>query len=52
MGGATAIDAEPLLDHGAPPINRHRNPDLRLHGVLSGIEKRVDAPVLLDPFEE
>ena len=38
--------------NGDQHIGANRNPDLRLHGVLAGAQKRLDAQVLLDPFEE
>src|ERR1035438_9934891 len=33
-------------------LDRDRDPDLRLHGVLAGAIERLDSQVLLDPFEE
>jgi len=41
-----------FLCNGDQHIGAHRDPDLRLHGVLAGAQKRLDAQVLLDPFEE
>ena len=41
-----------LLDDSDQHIGAHGDPDLRLHGVLAGAQGRLDAQVLLDPFEE
>ena len=38
--------------NGDQHIGANRNPDLRLHGVLAGAQKCLDAQVLRDPFEE
>ena len=38
--------------NGDQHIGANHNPDLRLHGVLAGAQKRLDAQVLLDPFKE
>jgi hypothetical protein len=46
------LDWEPLADDGDEDINRDRNPDLGLDGVLAGAVKSLDTQVLLDPFEE
>ena len=37
---------------GNQHVGAHRNPDLRLHGVLAGAQESLDAQMLLDPFEE
>src|ERR1035437_1884890 len=41
-----------FLDDGNQHVSADRNPDLRLHGVLGGAQKRLDAQVLLDPLKE
>jgi hypothetical protein len=41
-----------FLDDGNQHVGADRNPDLRLHCVLAGTQKRFDAQMLLDPFEE
>ena len=41
-----------LLDDGNQHVGADRNPNLRLHRVLAGAQKRLDAKVLLDLFEE
>ena len=41
-----------LLDGGDQHVGGDCDPDLRLHCVLAGAEERLDAQVLLDPFEE
>ena len=41
-----------LSDNGDQHIGGHRAPDLRLHCVLAGAQKTLDAQMLLDPFEE
>ena len=43
---------EPFLHDSNQHVCADRDPDLRLHGVLAGAQKRLDAQVLLDPFEE
>ena len=43
---------EPFLQNSDQHVSADRDPDLRLHGVLAGAEKRLDAQVLLDPLEE
>ena len=47
-----SLDAEALADDRHEDINRDRDPDLGLHGVLAGAEEGLDPQVLLDPFEE
>lgn len=42
----------PFLDDGDQQIGRDCDPDLRLDGILTGAEERLDAQVLLDPVEE
>ena len=46
------LKMQAFLCNGDQHIGAHRNPDLRLHGVLAGAQKRLDAQMLLDPFEE
>ena len=41
-----------LFDDGNQHIGGHGAPDLRLHRVLAGAQKALDAQMLLDPFEE
>ena len=41
-----------LFHDGDQYIGAHRDPDLRLDGVLAGAQKRLDAQMLLDPLEE
>ncbi len=43
---------ELLFNDGDEYIRGHGAPDLRLHCVLAGAQKTLDAQVLLDPFEE
>ena len=51
-GVEAPIDMEPLLDDRHQHIDRDGDPDLSLHRVLGGAEKRLDAQVLFDPLEE
>ena len=46
------LQGEALFDDGDEYVDRHRNPDLRLHRVLRNADKAFDAQVLLDPFEK
>ena len=55
------VDSESLVafraggdtrSHGHEEVGADGNPDLRLHGVLAGAVERLDAQVLLYPFEE
>ena len=46
------LKMQALLCNGDQHVGANRNPDLRLHGVLARAQKRLDAQVLLDPFEE
>jgi hypothetical protein len=41
-----------LPDDGDEDINGHRNPNLDLYCILTGTVERLDAQMLLDPFEE
>ena len=41
-----------LFDDGDQYIGGHGAPDLRLHRILAGTQKFLDAQMLLDPFEE
>lgn len=41
-----------FLCNGDQHIGAHRNPDLRLYGVLAAAQKRLDTQVLLDPLED
>src|SRR4051794_25272726 len=41
-----------LFDDGDQQVDGDCDPDLRLHRVLGGAEERLDAEMLLDPFEE
>ena len=41
-----------LFDDGNEHVGRHGAPDLRLHRILAGAQKALDAQVLLDPLEE
>ena len=41
-----------FLGNGDQQISADRDPDLRLDRVLVGTIKRLDAQVLLDPFEK
>ena len=45
-------ELEPFLHDGDQHVGADRDPDLRLHGVLAGAQKCLDAQVLLDPLEE
>ena len=46
------LKMQTFLCNGDQHIGAHGNPDLRLHGVLAGAQKRLDAQMLFDPFEE
>ena len=46
------VKMQTLLRDSDQHIGADCNPDLRLHCVLAGAQKRLDAQVLLDPFEE
>ena len=48
----TRLQAQPLANAGDQHIDRHRDPDLRLHGILAGAIESLDAQVLLDPPKE
>ena len=41
-----------FFDDGNQHVGGYGAPDLRLHRVLAGSQKTLDAQVLLDPFEE
>jgi len=41
-----------FLENRHQDVNRDRNPDLGLDGILRGSIKRFDAKMLLNPFEE
>ena len=41
-----------LFDDSDQHIRGDGAPDLRLHGILAGTQKTLDAQMLLDPFEE
>ena len=41
-----------LFDNRNQHIGGHGTPDLRLHRILAGAQKTLDAQVLLDPLEE
>jgi len=41
-----------LIETGNFEVNADGDPNLGLHGILAGAEKRFDTKVLLDPFEE
>ena len=41
-----------LFDDGNQHIDGHGAPDLRLHRILAGSQKTLDAQMWLDPFEE
>src|SRR3954462_3189827 len=41
-----------LFDDGDQQVDGDCDPDLRLHRILGGAEERLDAEMLLDPFEE
>lgn len=41
-----------LADDGDQHIDRDRNPDWGLHGVLRGAEEAVDSQMLFDPSEQ
>ena len=43
---------EPFLHDSDQHVCADGDPDLRLHGVLAGAQKCLDAQVLLDPLEE
>jgi hypothetical protein len=43
---------KPFFDNRNQHIGGQRNPDLRLHRVLTRAVKRLDTQVLLDPFEK
>src|ERR1035437_3325485 len=46
------VQTHTLADDGNQHVNRDRDPDLGLHGVLGGAEESFDPQMLLDPFEE
>ena len=46
------LQMQTLLGNSDQDISAHRNPDLRLDGVLAGAQECLDAQVLLDPLEE
>ncbi len=46
------IEVEAFFEDGDKEVDRDRDPDLGLDGVLGGAEESLDAQVLLDPFEE
>lgn len=48
----TPVELKFLLDDGDQDVDADGDPDLRLHSVRGGAVKRLDAQVLLDPFEE
>ena len=48
----SSLVREALFDDGNEDVDRHGDPDLRFDGVFGGAEERLDAQVLLDPFEE
>jgi len=41
-----------FLDNGDKHVSPDRDPDLRPDRILVGVIKRLDAQVLLDPFEK
>ena len=41
-----------IFDDGDQHVGRHGAPDLRLHRVLAGGQKSLDAQMLFDPLEE
>ena len=43
---------EAFLEDGDEDVDAHGDPNLGLHGILRGAVERLDAQVLLDPFEE
>src|SRR3989344_1479335 len=43
---------ETLLDDGDEDIDRHGDPDLRLHRILGSAVEILDTQMLLDPFEK
>jgi|JI6StandDraft_1071083.scaffolds.fasta_scaffold41527_2 hypothetical protein len=46
------LKMQAFLRNGDQQVGGNSNPDLRLDGVLAGAKERLDAQVLLDPFEE
>ena len=46
------LKLETLLYNGNQDVRADGDPDLRLHRILAGAQKRLDTQVLLDPFEE
>ena len=50
--GEASIDFQFAFDDGHQHVRGDRGPDLSLHRVGRGAEKRFDAEVLFDPFEE
>jgi len=42
---------EALLDDGDQHINRHRDPDLGLDGILGRAVETFDPKILFDPFK-
>src|ERR1035437_2200078 len=46
------VQTHTLADDGNQHVNRDRDPDLGLHGVLGGAEESFDPQMLLDPFEQ
>ena len=48
----TVGQMQAFFGNGDQHVSAYRNPDLRLDRVLVGAIKRLDAQVLLDPFEQ
>jgi len=46
------LQPQALSDDGHQDVNRDRDPDLGLHGILAGAVEGLDPQVLLDPLEE
>jgi len=46
------VQLQPLPNDGDQHVDRHRDPDLRLHRVFGGSVELLDTEMLLDPFEE
>ena len=46
------LKMQALLRNGDQHVGAHRNPDLRLHGVLGCAVERLDPKMLLNPLEE
>jgi hypothetical protein len=48
----TRLQPQSLAGDGDHHINRHRDPDLRLHSVVTGTIEGLNSQVLLDPLKQ